>query len=174
MSGVRFWRRAANGEEIPLERWIDPCLPLFEMPARFGLHDEMLDEVRALRRDEADRVLVSLAVANGWVLVEGAPETMPPRVIAPGETAARTATRRLQLHRQLPELRIETIDGALRAGRAVALIRGQDVQRFVDGTPVSALTPESWSEGCGPRLGNVPSSKRSLVEVFQLLFGKTR
>ena len=171
---MRFWHRAADGAYLPLERGMDPCIPLFEAPGRFGLHEEMLDEVGDLRKLDADRVLVSLAVANGWTLADGGPETTPPKVIAPGEAAARIAARQLQLCRTLRALQIETIDGPVRAGRTVRLIQGWDVKWFLQDTPVSALTHEAWSESCGPRLGNVPSRKGPLAEFMSLVTSKMR
>jgi hypothetical protein len=147
---------------------------LFETPARFGLHEEMLDEVGELRKLDADRVLVSLAVANGWTLADGGPETTPPTVIAPGEAAARIAARQLQLCRTLRALRIETIDGPVRAGRTVRLIQGWDVEWFLQDTPIRALTHEAWSESCGPRLGTVPARKGPLAQFMNLVTGRIR
>mgnify|MGYP006440027671 CR=1 FL=1 len=139
MSGLRFWRRNATGEEIPLASAMDACLPLFETPKIFGLHEEMLDEVSAYTRAVGDRILASLAVANGWTLVDGAYDVAPPQVITPSEDPGRLATRSLRDRRQLPELQVERVEVKRSIWRDIAHMHGWQIQAFLDGNQLSCI-----------------------------------
>ena len=139
MSGLRFWYHAATGKQIPVESGDDPCLPLFDEPVLFGLHDEMFDEARNLEKEEADRRLVSLAVANGWTLIDGAHDRKAPAVVAPSEETARIAARQLRSQRRLSVLRVETLEAGLSAGRGSVVLQGWTVEWFLEGTPLHAL-----------------------------------
>jgi hypothetical protein len=119
---------------------MDVCLPLFEKPKKFGLHEEMLDEVDGFDKTTGDKILVSLAVANRWVLVDGSHDKPEPIIVAPSESAGRVAARRLHFERELQSLRVEIVAGGPTPGRVVAPVYGDDVTRFLDGTPLDDLT----------------------------------
>lgn len=142
MAGRRFWYRVTTGEEVPVEPSEGLSLPLLDKPRLFGLHEEMLDEARKLGADGSDHKLVSLAVKNGWTMVDAVQHKTFSKVIAPSEAQARIAIRRLQFHVYPKAVRIETLDDRLDYGRKVVEIYGWSIQRFVEGAPLHALRQE--------------------------------
>ena len=139
MAGRSFWYRVNTGDEVPVHPSEDLCLPLFDKPSVFSLHEEILDEVRALHRDVADQTLISLVVRNGWSLVDAAHNGSFPKVVAPSEDTARIAIRKLQMLCNPSVIHVETLHKRLETGRKIVEIHRTDIQLFLEGTPLYAL-----------------------------------
>ena len=139
MAGRSFWYRVKTGEEIPVHPSEDLCLPLFDKPTLFGLHEEMLDEARSLQPDVQDHALVSLAVKNGWALADAGHNRECCNVIAPSEDAARITIRQLQFHSGPNFIRVEIVNGGFEENRTAVEIHGWNIHYFATGTPLSAF-----------------------------------
>jgi hypothetical protein len=134
-----FWYHVTTGTEVPVDPSGDLCLPLFDKPKLFGLHEEMLDEARQLYTDVADHLLFSLAVRNGWTLVDAGHNRNFCQVFAPAECNARDAVGRLQLHSDPAFIRVKIVDEGLGEIRTAGEIHGWRICAFAEGTPLSAL-----------------------------------
>lgn len=139
MAGRSFWYRVATGEEVPVEPSEDRCLPLFEKPRLFGLHEEVLDRMRHLYREEVNRKLVNLVVRSGWTLVDTDRNTNYCKVLAASEAMARSAVSRINLHSDPAWIYIETVGGRQEKGGIAIELPSRSIFLFIEGAPLHGL-----------------------------------